>query len=66
MGCITLLVKNISVQNKSVKIKIINTFGYTEFGTEFKRVFNMAHGVLPIVVVYLTSEFAASLQGCTE
>ncbi len=46
---ITIVSKNVSVEYKDTKIKIIDTPGHADFGGEVERVLNMADGVLLIV-----------------
>ena len=46
---ITILAKNVSVEDKGVKINIIDTPGHSDFGGEVERVLNMADGVLLLV-----------------
>ena len=46
---ITILSKNVSINYKDVKIKVIDTPGHADFGGEVERVLNMADGVLLLV-----------------
>jgi GTP-binding protein len=46
---ITILLKNVSVNYKDVKINVIDTPGHADFGGEVERVLKMADGVLLLV-----------------
>ena len=46
---ITILAKNISIEYKGVKIKVIDTTGHADFGGEVERVLKMADGALLLV-----------------
>ena len=46
---ITILSKNVSIVYKGVKINIIDTPGYSDFGGEVERVLNMADGCILLV-----------------